>query len=60
MTVKFDLEEMRHLQLATFLSKEEILCWCDDLKGGAVAARDEKERFWQVLLVLQRLVVCND
>ena len=40
---------MQHLQLATILSKEEIFCWCDDLKGGAVAAGDEKERFWQVL-----------
>ena len=50
MVVKFDLDEMQHLQLATFLSKEEILCWCDDLKGGAVATGDEKERFWQVSL----------
>ena len=29
-------------------SKEKILCWCDGLEGWAVAARDEKERFWQV------------
>ena len=49
MTAKFDLDELRDLQLATILSKEEIFCWCDDLKGGAVAAGDEKERFWQVL-----------
>ena len=48
MAVKFDLDETQHLQLATFLSKEEILCQCDDIKGGAVATRDEKERVWQV------------
>ena len=49
MTAKFDLDELRLLQLATILSKEEILCWCYGHEGGAVSARDEKERFWQVL-----------
>ena len=38
--------------------KEEILCWCYGLKGGAVATGDEKERFWQVLLGLLRAFWC--
>ena len=31
--------------------KEKILCWCDGLEGGAVAAWDEEERLWQVLVL---------